>query len=236
MYNIIYNIDITTYVKDKEDIHLHGHVSVDKQGAKIIGQGLNNVGTQIGLGASITGVGMAVAKGLVKSGMPPIQKAGVIVASSVIGGVTHSTISNMNRVRVLNESNSHNTNINSNIPKLIDDNITSDPLTNLLLNIDIISFTCISLLIILSIQIIFKFFIKDSINLNFSSVLGNNLNKRLEFYINKIILLNKKMSSIYILIILLLLLFSMGLICYICSDIYSNLDMYISVHNSLINK
>jgi hypothetical protein len=64
---IIYNyllthVDIIFNVKDNNDINLHGHVNLDKEAGKAIGQGINTIGTNIGLGASITGLGMAVVK------------------------------------------------------------------------------------------------------------------------------------------------------------------------------
>jgi hypothetical protein len=76
---------------------------------------------------------MAVAKGMAKSSMPPIEKVGVIIAGGMLGGITHSSISNMNRVRALNESNissngTANTNINLDISKLVDDTSISSPL------------------------------------------------------------------------------------------------------------
>ena len=225
VYYMLSVLDISIYISDKDDIHLHGHVSVNKEGAKLLSHGMSTIGSQIGLGASIAGVGMAVSKGLAKSAVPPVQKAGIIIGASIIGGITHSSISNMNKARALNELNNYNNiaNINSNTPKLLDDNIISSPLDNLLSNLEILSYTCLSLLIILSIQIIFKFYLKDNVNLNFTNILGNYINNKTEFYINKVIFLNKKMSSIYILIILLLLMFSMCLIAYISADVYNNI-------------
>jgi hypothetical protein len=171
--------------------------------------------------------------------MPPIQKAGVIIAVGMLGGIIHSSISNMNRARALNESNNiysnniTNTNINLDISKLVDDTVTTSPLEDLLFNIEIIGSICISLLIILSIQVIMKYFIIEKFKLNISNIIGIAINEKIEYYINKIILLNKNMSNIYIFIIILLLLLSLSLIIYISIDLHSNIDMYISVHNNL---
>jgi len=240
VYNYFYtHIDIIFNVKQNNDINLHGHVNLDKEAGKAIGQGISTIGANIGLGASITGLSMAVAKGTAKSSLPPIQKAGVIIAAGMLGGITHSSISDMNRARALNESNkispndTANTNINLDIPKLVDDSMTSSPLENLLFNIEVISSICISLLIILNIQIIIKYFITERFKLNIPNITGGTINNKIEYYINKIILLNKNMSNIYIFIIILLLLLSLGLIIYISMDIHSNIDMYISVHNNL---
>ena len=78
------------YCINDNDIHLHGHVSLDKGAGQAIGQGISTVGTQIGLGASIVGVSGAVGKAVTKSGMPPLQKAGFILGSGLVAGIGHS--------------------------------------------------------------------------------------------------------------------------------------------------
>jgi hypothetical protein len=73
-YFLDYFININLYFddKNKNDINLHEHVTIDKDAAKIIGISLKNVGHQIDLGASITGVGGAVAKGIAKYSRSPL--------------------------------------------------------------------------------------------------------------------------------------------------------------------
>jgi hypothetical protein len=49
VYNHITSIDIINYVKDGDNnIHLHGHVSIDKEAGKAIGQGLGQGISTIG--------------------------------------------------------------------------------------------------------------------------------------------------------------------------------------------
>jgi hypothetical protein len=192
----------------KDGINLQGHVNLDKEAAKHIGQGINTIGSQIGLAGTITGVSTAVAKGITKSFMPPLQKAAIIVASGLIIGLGHSIISNVNRKNIWEENssnvstgiinNNNNNNINSNINKFVDDNVISSPLENLLFDIEALNYICLSLVIILIIQIGFKFFFPQNVILNLSKIFGIKINKNLEYYINKIIKLNKNMSNIYI--------------------------------------
>ena len=237
LYNISITIDIVNYVKDSDDIHLHGHVSIEKEAGKQIGQGLNTLGSQIGLSASIVGLGTAVAKGIVKSGMPPLQKAGVIVGPGIIGGITHSSFSTFNRNKILEEAANNSVNktdgINSTVSKLVADNTYSSPLQDLLSNLEILSYTCISLLIILTIQITFKYYVKENIRLNISGLIGKNINNILESYVNKIIFLNKKINNLYIYIIIFLLITALILMAFISHELYYNLDSYINVHNYL---
>jgi hypothetical protein len=189
-----YNLqDVICFAKD-DTVNLHGHVSLNKDAGKYIGQGLNTIGSNIGLGASMAGIASAIAKGIAKSSIPPLQKAGIIMAGAVSGGFAHSIITTVNRKNV---SNVHDDYIHSNINKLVDDS-SSSSLQTLLFDIEGLNITCLSLIILLIIQIIFKLHLKDNITLKFSSTLGKKINSNLEYYINKIISLNKKMSTIYI--------------------------------------
>lgn len=49
-------VDIVFYVDDKESVNLHGHVYVTKDAAVELQKGMNAIGSQIGLGATLLGV------------------------------------------------------------------------------------------------------------------------------------------------------------------------------------
>jgi hypothetical protein len=92
-----YNLqDIVCFAKDNP-IDLHGHVNMDKDAGKYVGQGLNTIGSNIGLGASMAGIASAISKGIAKSSIPPLQKAGIIIAGAISGGFAHSIITTVNR-------------------------------------------------------------------------------------------------------------------------------------------
>jgi hypothetical protein len=243
LYHVVSMIDIISYVNDKDsninpDIDFNATVSIGKDAAAELSKGMQTIGSQIGLGASIVGIG-AVGKGIAKSAMPPVQKAGVIVGSSLIAGLGHSIISNINRNKVLQgnistKSTTSSDSANDVLNKLIDNTTPSSPLENLLFDIEALNYICISLVIILIIQILFKFYLKDSISLNLSKILGTNLNNKLEYYLNIILKLNKKMSFIYIWLILVALLVGLSFSGYASAELYNNnLDSYIDVHTSL---
>jgi hypothetical protein len=172
--------DVIHYMADNKDVNLHGHVKVDKEAGKAIGQGLQTIGTQIGLGATMAGIAAAVIKAVVKSGMPPLQKAGVVLGASVISGLAHSRISNMNR-NTINSTSVLNNDAGSNVNKLIDDSLVS-PLQDLLFNLEMMNYVCLSLIYILIIQLVFKLYFKDSINLKLFNLLSNNTKIKLEYY------------------------------------------------------
>jgi len=232
--------DLICFMADNnKDINLHGHISVTKEAGKAIGQGLQTIGTQIGLGATITGVAGAVGKTIAKTSLPPLQKAGVVIGSGLLGGLIHSSFSQYNRNRDIRENVENNispTIDNPNISKFIEESASSSPLEILLSNLELINYICVYMLIILAIQIIFKFYIKNSINLNLSSILGNKLNHNLELIINKIITLNKKMSTIYIWIILIFVIVSLSFSIFFITDIHNNLEDYIKVYESFKRK
>jgi len=242
---------------DKKDINLHGHVSLDKDAAESIGKSISSVGSNIGLGASIAGAAAAVSKGVSKSSLPPLQKAGIIVGGGLIGGTAYSALSSINRNRALddfvrkNNSDSNNSsgptnvpsnnnsassgptdtpsgpivsnnaasnidknisndlnnnicsdsgnNLNNYVNKFMDDNLSSlSPLQELLFDVQIINYVCLYMIMILFIQILFKFHLENkNLNINFSRFIGFKFNEKLNYYINKLILLNKKMSIFY---------------------------------------
>ena len=197
-YSVFNYIDIISYAKDT-DVNLHGHVSINKEAAAEISKGISTVGSNLGLGASIAGIGTAVAKAVAKSSMPPLQKAGLIISSGLITGVGHSIITNINKYRYFNENISSKTEFSnsSNINKFMD-NGSNSPLQNLLFDIEALNYVCLGLMFILVIQIAFKYYFIDNLKLNLSTILGIHINNKLEYYINKTITLNKKMSHIYI--------------------------------------
>src|SRR2546429_2752321 len=149
----------------------------------------------------MVGVGTAVGKTVAKSGMASLQKASLIVGASILSGLGHSRISALNRSDIAAEntttttSSISSTNIGSHLNKLVDDSYIS-PLQESLFYGEMMSYICLGIVYILIIQLVFKLYFKDNINLNFFKLLGNNLNNKIEFYLNKIIKLNKQMSII----------------------------------------
>lgn len=177
--NIVYT-DTIFCIKDSKDINLHGHVSLDKEAGKAIGQGLSTIGSQIGLGATMVGVSTAVGKVIAKFSMPPVQKAGVVVGGALMAGFGHSIVSTINRNTISSENSSNfvNNSINPNVNKFIDDSSFS-PLQVLLFDIHGINVTFLSLISILNIQLVFKFYLKDNVKKNLSSILGVYMNNKI---------------------------------------------------------
>jgi len=233
----LYNIpdfslsDIVFYVTDGKDVNLHGHVSVDKDAGKAIGQGLQTIGSQIGLDATMVGIATAISKAVVKNGMPPLQKAGIIVGTSVIGGLAQSRISTMNR-NTINSTSILNNETSSNVNKFLDDSLVS-PLQDLLFNLEMMNYVYLSLIYILIIQLVFKLHFKDTINLNFLNMLSSNTKITLEYFLNKIVKLNKQISVIWIWIGLVVIMFASSLDAYTLHNLCINIDSYINIHNSL---
>jgi hypothetical protein len=235
-YNLILSTDIINYVNDNENnVNLHGNISFDKEAGKAIGQGLNTIGSQLGLGGTMVGIGTAVSKTVAKGGMPPLQKekAGLVVGTSLIAGLGHSLISSANRgaVKAENISSVPSNNITSHLNKLIDDSSVS-PLQDLLFNGEMMSYVCLGILYILILQFIFKLHIKNNINLDLERLLGNNINTKINFYFNKIIKLNKQMNVIWIWIGFSTILFGLGTETYALYKLLNNLNNFIYGHIS----
>ena len=222
--------NIICSVKDSNDINLHGHVNMTKEAATEISMGISKVGSQLGSGASIVGMAGAVGKTIAKSSLPPVQKTAIIIGSGLLGGLIHSGVSHINRASTLENMTINNNNNISDTPinKLVDDTITS-PLEGLLFSIQGINAICFTFTLILVIQLFIRFHVKENINNN---ILGTTLNK----YLNKLIVLNKKVSVIYIWLILIMLLIGLAASIYFSNELYINIDKYIEIYNKLKNK
>ena len=189
-----------------KNINLQGNITIDKEAGKAIGQGINQGMNAIGnvisnkwgiLGAM--GLGTAAAQSVVmKSSMPPLAKVAVVFGGMALGGKTYSDLTEVGRNESLNNvayfSDTSSDTIKNYVNKFLDDSTLFSPLQNLLSSSEMGDYIMINLIIILMIQIFFKFHLYNDIKLNLSSILGIKLNNTLEYYINKIIMLNKKMS------------------------------------------
>jgi hypothetical protein len=232
IYLIYYNIiltDIIYYVKDNNDTNnTSGNITINKDTGKVIGQGLN----QIGMGITMAGIGTAVGKAVAKSSMPPLQKTGLIVGASIFGGLSNLRSNAISKNTVTIENIISNNNNNSSYNKLVD-NSTISPLQESLLYGELMSYMCLSIVYILIIQLIFKLYFKDKINLNFSKLLNSDINNNMEFYINKIIKLNKKMSFLWIWLAIIVIMYVLIIDAYSLYRTSVNIENLINVHISL---
>ena len=99
-----------------------------------------------------------------------------MLGASMLSGLFHSKLTTINRNKIKDENikdsvvsnvTSNNNIYDPNISKFIDDNTLASPLQDLLLNLEITTCVCLGMLILLMIQILFKFHFKDSIILNY---------------------------------------------------------------------
>lgn len=239
-FNTINVTDLICNAKDESDINLHGHVNVTKDAAKELSKGMSTIGSQVGLGATMAGIGTAAGKAIAKSSIPPVQKVGLVLGASMMAGLFHSKISNINRKSVIEDHVNNNIannditkSIASYVNKFVNDVTQSSPLEDLLWNLEMTDYTCMSLVVILTIQVLFKFYFLDKIKLSLSSILGIKINTQLEFYLNKIINLNKKMNVVWIWFNFIILIFGLSSSAYAIKDMSVNIKGYINVHNWL---
>ena len=82
----------------------------------------------------------------------------------------------------------------------------------LILCIEALTCVCLYFIIILFMMILFKFYInEEKVKLNLSSLIGDKMNNNLNYYLIKLIQLNKKTSTVYIFIIFILLFICLGI-------------------------
>jgi hypothetical protein len=211
-------------------INIGANVEVNRNAAEAVGR-------NIGIAGTVAGVSGAVAKGIAKSSMPPLQKAAVILGSSIAGGAIFVGTSAVNRVinhdsTIISSNISTNSNLSDNVNKLLgnSDNNLSD-LILLIISTNTLISVSLSLIFILFIMILFKFYLNENqIKLNYSRLIGEKLNENFNYYIIKIIQLNKKTSTIYIFVIFAILFVSLSFSIYFMTELYNNLDKFIDLH------
>lgn len=217
-------------------------MSIGKDAAVEISKGMNTIGSNIGLGATVAGVSTAVAKGVSKSALPPLQKAGVIVAGGVIGGVVHvvSTAINHNTYKSSSLHISKNVTSTANNDPNINhflDTTSNSPLEILLQCIEILSGISILLIFIFSIQVFYKFYLGDKPELKWvDNVLPPIYSTNFKLFIYKIIRINKVMSKVYMIIILILLGIAMFTSYYVSLELINNIESYINVYTEYYRK
>jgi len=201
------------------------------------------IGRNIGIAGTVAGVSGAVGKAIAKSSLPPLQKAAIVVGAGIAGGAIHVGTSVINRVVNTPSSTTTpptttpptTTNLPDGVNKLVGDSAGGEgaysDLMLLILSIDTLTCVCLSLILILFIMILFKFYLnEDKVKLNLSSLIGDKMNNNLNYYLIKLIQLNKKTSTVYIFIIFIILFIVLGFDCYFITELYNNLDKFVDLH------
>lgn len=216
--NVVCNIDDIN-IGTKVEANGHVHINDEKSGMAFAATG------------AIVGVSAAMAKSVAKSPMPPIQKVGFVAAGAIVGGAVSVVSNYANRAL----SGASGTSVSSNVSKFIGDSQLS-PLQGMLFWLEIIDYACLSIVYLLIIQLVFKLYFKDSISLNLSKLLGDNFNVKVEYYLNKIIKWNKKMSVMWIWFGSVILIFGISSKVYFVNFMSIHSDKIINSHNSVNNK
>lgn len=202
------------------------------------------LGRNIGIAGTVAGVSGAVGKAIAKSSLPAFQKAGIVVGAGIAGGAIHIVTSVLNRA--LNTPStppattstppaptpSTTSNLQDGVNKLMDGSWSGySDLKLLILSIDTLTCVCLSLILILFIMILFKFYLDEyKVKFYLSSLIGDKLNNNLNYYLIKLIQLNKNTSTVYIFIIFILLFISLAYDCYFITELYNNLDKFVDLH------
>lgn len=211
--------------KNNNNVSIHGKVEIGKDAATEISKGISSIGSNVGLAGTIGAVTAGVSKVVCKGSLPPVQKASIVLGSSVIGAGIHIGASALNRLNNNKESYATKNLSNFGVDKSnkFMDQGSNSVLSDLILSIDMITSACLSLIIILSIMIFFKFFLnQDKIKFDLTSSFN--------YYLVKMIKFNKKTSVIYIYTILFVLLVGLGFDCYFINVLYSNIDKLVDLH------
>ena len=232
-------------LNNKTDIVLKGKVVLDKQAAAEVAEGISSLGSNVGFAATVGALAGSISKGVVKTSLPPIQKAGIIMGGGLAGAVLHvggSAINAQTHAAARLKQHSNNpenlSNINTTndllknaeIKKFMGSSIdSSSPLEILLWCINTLSKISLILIVIIIIQIIFRYFLIDQSKLKFLDNLFPSTSNKIKSFVNKLINLNKSVNLIYlILAIIILLICTLGIF-YFSLELSNNINDYVNV-------
>jgi hypothetical protein len=212
-------------------VSIGGSVEMNRDAAEVLGR-------NIGIAGTVAWVSGAVGKAIAKSSLPPLQKAGIVVGAGIAGGAIHIGTSAINRVvntpssTTTPPTTTPTTNLPDGVNKLLADSGDGgfSDLMLLILSIDALTCVCLTFILILFMMILFKFYLNEKVKLNLSSLIGDKMNNNLNYYLIKLIQLNKKTSTVYIFIIFILLFIALGFDCYFITELYNNLDKFVDLH------
>ena len=243
-------------LKNQTDIVLKGKVVLDKEAAAEVAEGISSLGSNVGFAATVGALAGSISKGVAKTSLPPIQKAGIIMAGGLAGAVLHVGGSAINaqthaaarlKQHTNNPENLSNINTTSDIlknaplgldtgvrgqreiKKFMGSSIDSSPLEILLWCINTLSKISLILIVIIIIQIIFRYFFTDQSKLKFLDNLFPNTSNKIKSSVNKLINLNKSVNLIYLILAIIILLICTLEIFYFSLELSNNISDYVNV-------
>jgi hypothetical protein len=169
-------------------VNINGHVHVNSEQA---GQSMAVTGAIVGL-AGVAG------KTIAKSSLPPLQKAGVVMASGAVGVALNAIGNAINTYT--SRANSIDGSINqSTIPKGINKfiDLTGDytPLEILMQSVLLLNSIAIYLIVFICLQLFYRYYVSDKPKLKFlGSIFSISTADKIRLFVYKIIKLNKNMS------------------------------------------
>lgn len=104
--------------KNNNNVSIHGKVEIGKDAATEISKGISSIGSNIGLAGTVGAVTVGVSKVVCKGSLPPVQKASIVLGSSVIGAGIHIGASALNRLNNNKESYATNNLFNFGVDKI----------------------------------------------------------------------------------------------------------------------
>ena len=198
-------------------------IEIGKEAAVELKKSISSLGNSLGFAATVSAITTAVSKVISRTSLPPILKVCIVLFAGIFGCCLH-VVGNLLNNRVSesfsrsNLPNTENTSLNlsDSVNKLVYDGLCQNYLdynsylAYLTLVTDLIIYGCLSLVIIYSAILLFRFFNLNkyyikSLTLNFYSLLErwyHKLSNSLIYYLINIIQFSKKNWYIYIYYIL----------------------------------
>jgi hypothetical protein len=249
--NEIFNSDLLKDTNVKVSGNVSGSVILTPESAKEISKGISSAASNIGLGAAIGATASAMATCVKSLPIPPVQKVGAVVLGAAVGGSIHVGVTAANRALAegtnLNSSNppsptettsaSSEYIVHSPYETAFTDSINSNPVDTLLSSIITLNICNLILIWFLIVSLLSKIALNSNLELKWlDKLLPQPYSNKLKPFINKLLKLFGKSSSINIIIIIILLIISNIGSTYLLTELSNNFETFCKVYLNHINK
>jgi len=232
LYSDMSYINHISCIKDENDIHLHGHVSMDKQAAEVLGKSLSTVGSNLGLAGCVGAGTYGVSRTIARSSLPPVAKAGLVLVGGA-AGTLYYTVGTAVSIKTSRANFSGHTVDQNIIPKsgnslisFMDDNT---PLEILLQCVYLFNLLSLYVFIIICLQLFYRYYVSDKPKLLWLNyIFSISKADLIRTYIYKLIKLNKNMNIFWIIFAVVLLAVCISGSIYAAWELYSDIDGYVA--------
>nr|YP_010697868.1 hypothetical protein P1Q19_mgp04 [Fuscoporia viticola]WCF76829.1 hypothetical protein [Fuscoporia viticola] len=225
------------------NVSITGNIILSKESATELAKGAASAASNVGLGASISGMSVAMVQVLKNSALPISVKAGGVIGAGAAGAAIHVAATTANKV--IGQSINNNSSSSSSTTETpdfpvdfmapsVNEEFIHSSFQDMLLSLITLNTVSLWMSLLVIISLVYKFIVPSDLKLEWllklNKILPEHFVIRIKTILIRIIDLNKKTNVIYIFFILFIIIICNGFSIYFMSEIYNNLSNFCIDH------